>query len=335
MAAESFAPAVTGSGLLMPISSHGTAWPAPWATSTPLGQHLDLLGLDQRVNAFAAAATPLPAAPSLTSFALAASSAGLNDQALLRSFLVQQQHQQTQHVFRSALQTALVQQECATSISPPTHPAPSSFAMRSTLTLSQMQGSDELQHLRGGAAPSPSGLVLLSQYNMLMMANAAAQQRPATFSSSPSSHDEHSSDSGATKTSSPTSVAEHGEPSRITTFPRRKAGEDMRTTSAPVLLNKSCIEKLFHLSLQGAASKLGISRTAMKSACRKLGIQKWPHRLQLVPRASSPSSSSTPPRPRGAPARQGDAEKKKVKGGDAGGGGEHWGRNCAVANLIN
>ena len=36
---------------------------------------------------------------------------------------------------------------------------------------------------------------------------------------------------------------------------------------------------LFHLPLHKAASKLGISPTTLKRACRKVGIFKWPFRL--------------------------------------------------------
>jgi len=45
-----------------------------------------------------------------------------------------------------------------------------------------------------------------------------------------------------------------------------------------VVLNEKTLQELFTLPLHEAAVKLGISATAMKSACRKLGIKKWPYR---------------------------------------------------------
>jgi hypothetical protein len=226
------------------------------------------MGLND-VHAFiAAATTPLPSTARVPSFDLAASVASLNNQALLRSF-VEQQHQQTLWLQPP---TSRVQQECATrrmpDISPTMHTAASSFSIRSSApmnrcsalmslaandqalhhTLSKLQGSVAKELLRQQPLQGAltAGSALLSQYNILNNATAAA-----TFSSPSSSHDEPSSDtktsSPVTKTSSP--VASTDKKSLITTFPRRKAGQE-RATSAPILLNKSCIEALFHLSLQ-------------------------------------------------------------------------------------
>mmetsp|Transcript_50974 Transcript_50974/g.102236 ORF Transcript_50974/g.102236 Transcript_50974/m.102236 type:complete len:148 (-) Transcript_50974:110-553(-) len=61
-------------------------------------------------------------------------------------------------------------------------------------------------------------------------------------------------------------------------FPRRKAGQDARKQSKPVVLTESVLRSLFNLPLQEACNKLGICATALKKTCRKLGIKKWPYR---------------------------------------------------------
>jgi len=58
--------------------------------------------------------------------------------------------------------------------------------------------------------------------------------------------------------------------------PPRKAEQDMlgRDTQA-ALLTKSDLEKLMHLRLGEASKQLGLSATAVKKACRTLGIHTW------------------------------------------------------------
>eukprot|EP00960_Hanusia_phi_P029555 748020-Hanusia_phi.AAC.2 len=56
-----------------------------------------------------------------------------------------------------------------------------------------------------------------------------------------------------------------------TIFPRRKAGQQTRVNSKPVVLNEKTLQQFFSLPLHEAAYKLGISATAMKSACRYQG----------------------------------------------------------------
>uniref|UniRef100_A0A7S0EJR0 RWP-RK domain-containing protein n=1 Tax=Hanusia phi TaxID=3032 RepID=A0A7S0EJR0_9CRYP len=83
-----------------------------------------------------------------------------------------------------------------------------------------------------------------------------------------------------------------------TIFPRRKAGQQTRVNSKPVVLNEKTLQQFFSLPLHEAAYKLGISATAMKSACRKLGIKKWPYRsvygAKTTGVGNSHSSSSSP-----------------------------------------
>jgi len=103
--------------------------------------------------------------------------------------------------------------------------------------------------------------------------------------------------------STPVAVLGHA-PTATRVYARKKAtrGEDVR--GAPVLvLSLSRIESLFHLPLGQAAAQIGLCRTALKNACRKCGIARWPFRGRgsRVRRAStvSPSSPdinhSTPP----------------------------------------
>ena len=51
-------------------------------------------------------------------------------------------------------------------------------------------------------------------------------------------------------------------------FPRRKAGQSFRINSKPVVLTEKVLRQFFDLPLHEAAISLGISATAMKSACR-------------------------------------------------------------------
>jgi len=55
-------------------------------------------------------------------------------------------------------------------------------------------------------------------------------------------------------------------------FPRRKAGQDKRQADneAPVKLTPELLDKLSDVPLVAAAKKLGISKTALKNACRHL-----------------------------------------------------------------
>uniref|UniRef100_A0A7S0VRA5 RWP-RK domain-containing protein n=1 Tax=Hemiselmis tepida TaxID=464990 RepID=A0A7S0VRA5_9CRYP len=79
-------------------------------------------------------------------------------------------------------------------------------------------------------------------------------------------------------------------------FPRRgrKCGELDRKVQDPVLITYEVMQRLFHLPLTEAARQLGLSPTAIKGACRRLGIKKWPFRMvtakshRRAPRKPSP-----------------------------------------------
>mmetsp|Transcript_856 Transcript_856/g.1991 ORF Transcript_856/g.1991 Transcript_856/m.1991 type:complete len:192 (-) Transcript_856:90-665(-) len=61
-------------------------------------------------------------------------------------------------------------------------------------------------------------------------------------------------------------------------YPRRKPGENVRRRKQDVVeVNEDTLTKLFGLPIHQAAETLGIGATAMKAACRRLGIKKWPY----------------------------------------------------------
>ena len=70
---------------------------------------------------------------------------------------------------------------------------------------------------------------------------------------------------------------------RVHLFPRRKAG-DKRSVNvrgrAPLQVDEHAVASLFGLPQGEAAQKLGVSITAMKQLCRKLGIERWPYTRQ-------------------------------------------------------
>mmetsp|Transcript_36522 Transcript_36522/g.85287 ORF Transcript_36522/g.85287 Transcript_36522/m.85287 type:complete len:297 (-) Transcript_36522:427-1317(-) len=84
-------------------------------------------------------------------------------------------------------------------------------------------------------------------------------------------------------------------------FTRRRAGQAARVSNEPVVLNRKRVQQLFDLPLKDAAALLGISMTALKKACRKIGVERWPYRKVQTPKApTSPPISpacgpGTPP----------------------------------------
>ena len=101
---------------------------------------------------------------------------------------------------------------------------------------------------------------------------------------------------------------QHGAPFVKAIFPRRKAGKLCEGKRGPVILDEHIIRAYFHLPLAEAAYEIGISSTALKSACRsyplrqesslllmsriaapgrKYGIKRWPYRfVNRKPRTS-------------------------------------------------
>lgn len=70
-------------------------------------------------------------------------------------------------------------------------------------------------------------------------------------------------------------------------FPRRKAGQDKRQADneAPVKLTPEILDKISDIPLVAAAKKLGISKTALKNACRHLVSPPARHPCGLLARA--------------------------------------------------
>ena len=67
---------------------------------------------------------------------------------------------------------------------------------------------------------------------------------------------------------------------RLQIYPRRKAGQKQREFSAgtAVILTLEVLQSYSNMPLVDASKKLGISKTALKSACRTLGLERWPFR---------------------------------------------------------
>ena len=70
---------------------------------------------------------------------------------------------------------------------------------------------------------------------------------------------------------------------RLQIYPRRKAGQKKRDsgTGAAVVVTLEVLQSFADIPLVHAAKKLGISKTALKSACRTLGLERWPFRRPL------------------------------------------------------
>mmetsp|Transcript_34969 Transcript_34969/g.54656 ORF Transcript_34969/g.54656 Transcript_34969/m.54656 type:complete len:359 (-) Transcript_34969:171-1247(-) len=72
-------------------------------------------------------------------------------------------------------------------------------------------------------------------------------------------------------------------------FPRRKAGQEKRNvgSGSAVVLTLEVLQKFCEVPLVQAAKSLGISKTALKSACRNLGLVRWPFRRHCEAGAES------------------------------------------------
>ena len=68
---------------------------------------------------------------------------------------------------------------------------------------------------------------------------------------------------------------------RVYIFPRRKAGEDaspiVRNGRRPIELTREAIAAMFVMPQPAAAQELGVSLTALKQVCRRLGFTRWPY----------------------------------------------------------
>ena len=66
-------------------------------------------------------------------------------------------------------------------------------------------------------------------------------------------------------------------------YPRRKAGELVRSTNKAIVLTREMLEPYFGTPLRNAAWHMGLCPTALKSVCRKLGIHRWPYQQSRRP----------------------------------------------------
>ncbi len=77
------------------------------------------------------------------------------------------------------------------------------------------------------------------------------------------------------------SEASLGQDSSNVIFPRRKQGQHKKHgRKEGVVVTMEILETVFHMPLHKACNALGVCATALKRACRKLGVQKWPYRDQ-------------------------------------------------------
>mmetsp|Transcript_19250 Transcript_19250/g.63676 ORF Transcript_19250/g.63676 Transcript_19250/m.63676 type:complete len:184 (-) Transcript_19250:137-688(-) len=68
-------------------------------------------------------------------------------------------------------------------------------------------------------------------------------------------------------------------PSTVQLFPRRKLGDSdiPQRGRAPLTIDLPVIQSLFSIPQVEACKVLGVSLTAMKQLCRKLGVSRWPY----------------------------------------------------------
>eukprot|EP00961_Rhodomonas_salina_P065480 880522-Rhodomonas_salina.2 len=64
----------------------------------------------------------------------------------------------------------------------------------------------------------------------------------------------------------------------VALYPRKKRGLPVPASQDAVFLDKKVLSALYHLPLKDAADALGLCPTAIKTACRKLGLPRWPFR---------------------------------------------------------
>ncbi|EKX42777.1 hypothetical protein GUITHDRAFT_111147 [Guillardia theta CCMP2712] len=77
----------------------------------------------------------------------------------------------------------------------------------------------------------------------------------------------------------------------VTIAPRPRAGE--RQSPLEVRLSVDALAPLFNTPQDQAAQLLGISLTSLKSACRRLGIPRWPYRRGTKKESNDSITSET------------------------------------------
>ncbi|KAJ1474225.1 hypothetical protein T484DRAFT_3279877 [Baffinella frigidus] len=79
----------------------------------------------------------------------------------------------------------------------------------------------------------------------------------------------------------------------VRVFSRKKLGEARRRTDHPILVSAQMIHQLRNMTLKDASKELGLSATALKSVCRRVGIMAWPFKTAKDTRNVKKSRSVT------------------------------------------
>ena len=117
----------------------------------------------------------------------------------------------------------------------------------------------------------------------------------------PSAQRQHPSQGAGTK----------GSRTGATIFPRRKAGENVRhwpnRGEGPIVVTLDLLDSLEQLPLNKAAERIGLSATAFKNACRKLGVRQWSYRKNRCLGSTSPglTAAAEPSSPPACPLQSG------------------------------
>mmetsp|Transcript_59737 Transcript_59737/g.122565 ORF Transcript_59737/g.122565 Transcript_59737/m.122565 type:complete len:296 (-) Transcript_59737:46-933(-) len=145
----------------------------------------------------------------------------------------------------------------------------------------------ELQAFLGGEQSSHSSEQARHdafQQGFLLGWNAARQQ---SLAAQPEISTNGSTEEGAKRcmsTSNQGGTVGRGKPqkTKVDLYPRRKKGEERREVDKQVVIDEKALRSLFHLRLKDAAAHLGICQNSVKTACRKLGIERWPYENERV-----------------------------------------------------
>jgi hypothetical protein len=150
--------------------------------------------------------------------------------------------------------------------------------------------NSQLQQMQRLSSSGPSDLSRSRSQPMNFPHVSASAEEPSTPSHASRGNDH---ESWARSPLASDSATSNSGASANKIFPRRKAGQAFRVHSKPVVLNEKVLRQYFDLPLHEAAVQLGISATAMKSACRSVHPQtRPPARAALAtPHAEIPSSS--------------------------------------------
>eukprot|EP00960_Hanusia_phi_P072020 767688-Hanusia_phi.AAC.7 len=84
------------------------------------------------------------------------------------------------------------------------------------------------------------------------------------------------------------------EPVRVKVCPRPRGKYSSYSPLDPISLDQASVRALFHLTQTEAAQTLGISLSSLKSACRRMGIRKWPYNRKHQSSTSRQEEAASP-----------------------------------------